>query len=78
MVPSFFAMSPCHLLLGRLLDLFPLLDCHSVQFLVYLLFFILAICLAQFHFCFSVYSMSIFFVVSLISEHRILHGKTDL
>ena len=42
-VPSFLAMSACHLLLGRLLDLFPLLECHSLQHLVHLLSFILAI-----------------------------------
>ena len=42
-VPSFLVMSSCHSLLGRPLDLFPLLGCHSVQRLV--------------HFCFSVYSM---------------------
>ena len=35
--PSFLAMSSCHLLLGRPLDLFPLLGCHSVQRLVHLL-----------------------------------------
>ena len=27
-VPSFSVMSPCHLMLGRPLDLFPLLGCH--------------------------------------------------
>ena len=60
----------CYLLLGRPLDLFPLLGCHSVQHLVHLLFFILAICPAHIHFCFSVYSiMSITFVLFLISEH---------
>ena len=42
-VPSFLAMLSCHLLLGRRLDLFPLLGCHSVQRLDLLLSFILAI-----------------------------------
>ena len=66
-------MSPCHLLLGCPLDLFPLLGCHSVQRLVHLLSFILAIWPAHFCFCFSVYSMiSIIFVLFLISEHGIL------
>ena len=37
MVPSFSVMSSCHLLLGRPLDLFPLLGCHSVHRLVHLL-----------------------------------------
>ena len=37
MVPSFLVMSSCHLLLGRPLDLFSLLGCHSVQHLVHLL-----------------------------------------
>ena len=49
---------------GRPLDLFPLLGCHSVQRLVHLLSFILAICPTHLHFCFSVYSvMSIIFVL---------------
>ena len=39
------------------LDLFPLLGCQSVQRLVHLLSFILAIWPANFHVCFSVYSM---------------------
>ena len=56
-VPSFLVMSSCHLLLGRPLDLFPLLGCHSVQCLVHILSFILAICPAHLHFCFSVYSI---------------------
>ena len=72
-VPSFSVMSSRHLLLGRPLDVFPLLGCHSVQRLVHLLSFILAIWPAHFHFCFSVYSMiSIIFVLFLISEHGIL------
>ena len=63
---SLLVMSSCHCLLGRPLDLFPLLGCHSVQRLVHLLSFILAICL---YFCFSVYSiMPIVFVLFLISE----------
>ena len=63
-------MSSCHLLLGRPLDLFPLPGCHSVQRLVHLLSFILAVCPAHLHFCFSVYSiMSVIFVLFLISEH---------
>ena len=33
-VPSFFAMSSCHLLLGHPLDLFLLLGCHAVQRLI--------------------------------------------
>ena len=72
-VPSFLVMSSCHLLLGRPLDLFPLLGCHLVQRLVHLLSFILAICPAHLHFCFSVYSiMSVIFIVFLISEHGML------
>ena len=69
----FLAMSSCHLLHGRPLDLFPLLGCHSVQHMVNLLSFILAICPAHLHFCFSVYSiMSIICVLFLITEHGIL------
>ena len=72
-VPSFLAMSSCHHLLDRPLDLFPLLGCHSVQRLVHLLSFVLAVCSAHLHFCFSVYSMmSVIFVLFLISEHGIL------
>ena len=66
-------MSSCCLLHGRPLDLFPLFDCHSVQRLVHLLSFILAICPAHLHFCFSVDSiMSLIFFSFLISEHGIL------
>ena len=66
-------MLSCHLLLGRPLDLFPLLGCYSVQHLVRLVSLILALCLAHLHLCFSVYSiMSIIFVLFLISEHGIL------
>ena len=72
-VPSFSVMSSCHLLLGRPLDLFPLLGCHSVHRLVHLLSFNLAIWPAHFHFCFSVSSMILMiFVLFLISEHGIL------
>ena len=72
-VPSFLVMSSCHLLLGRPLDLFPLLGCHSVQRLVYPLSISLGICQASLHFCFSVYSMmSVIFVLFLISERGIL------
>ena len=72
-VPSFLAMSSCHLLHGRPLDLFPLLGCYSVQRLVHLFSFILAICPAHFYFCFCLYSiMLIIFVLFLISEHGIL------
>ena len=72
-VPSFLVMLSCHLLHGRPLDLFRLLGCHSVQRLVHLLSFILAMCPAYLHFCFSVYSiMLIIFVLFLISEHGIL------
>ena len=72
-VPSFLAMSSCHLLLGRPLDLFPLLGCHSVQRLVHLLSFIFDICPDHLHFCFSVYYvMSIIFVLLPISLHGIL------
>ena len=71
-VPSLLAMLSCHFLLGRPLDLFPLLDCHSVQRLVHLLSVDLAICLSHFHFCFSVHSMmSIVFVLFLISLSRV-------
>ena len=56
-----------------LVDLLPLLGCHSVQRLVHLLSFVLATCPAHLHFCFIVYSiMSIIFVLFLISEHGIL------
>ena len=66
-------MSSCGLLLGRPLDVFPLLSCHSVQRLVYQLSFILAMCPAHIHFCFSVFSiMSFIFVLFLISENCIL------
>ena len=66
-------MSSCHLLLGRPLDLFPLLGCHFVQRVVHLLSFILAICPAHLHFCFSVsFIMTVIFVLFLISEHCIL------
>ena len=72
-VPSFLVMSSCHLLLGRPLDLFPLFGCHSVQRLVHLLSFILAVCTAYFHFCFGLYFiMSLIFVLFLISEHGTL------
>ena len=67
------AMSPCHLLLGRPLDLFPLLGCHSIQRLVHILSFILAMCLEHLHFCFNVHSiMSNIFVLFLISYYGIL------
>ena len=66
-------MSSCHLLLGRPLDLFPLLGCHSMHRFVHLLSSSLAIWPAHFHFCFSVYSMiSMIFVLFLISKHGIL------
>ena len=65
-------MSSCHLLLGRPLDLFPLLGCHSVHRFVHLLSSSLAIWPAHFHFCFSVHSISMIFVLFLISEHGIL------
>ena len=42
-VPSFSIILSCHLLLGRPLDLFPLLGCYSVHRFVHLLFFNLAI-----------------------------------
>ena len=72
-IPSFLVKSSCHLLLGRLLDLFPFIGCHSMQRLVHLLSFILAICPTHLYFCFSVYSiMSIVFVLFLISEHGIV------
>ena len=68
-----FAMPSCHLLLGCPHDLFLFLGCHSVQRLVHLSSFILAICLAHFQLCFSVYCiMSIIFVLFLISEHGTL------
>ena len=71
--PSFSVMSSRHLLLGRPLDIFPLPGCHSVQCLIHLMSFILAIWPAHFHFCFSVYSMaSVIFVLLLISQHGIL------
>ena len=72
-VPSSLAMSSCHFLLGRPLDLFRLLGCHSVQRLVHLLSFILAICPTHLHFCFSVYSkMAVMFVLVLISEQGVI------
>ena len=65
-------MSSGHLLLGRPLDLFPLLCCHSVHRLVQPPSFILAVCPTHFHFCFSVCSiMSIIFVLFLTSDHGI-------
>ena len=55
------------------LDLFPLFGCHSVQRLDHLLSIVLAICPANFHFCFGVYLItSIIFVLFLISEHGTL------
>ena len=49
-----------------------LFGCHSVQCLVHLLSFILAVSPAHLHFCFSVYGMvSIIFVIFLISERGI-------
>ena len=69
-VPSFLAMSSCHLLLGRSLDppLNPLLVATLCTYCT-----ILAICPAHFYFCFSVYSiMPINFVLFLISEDGIL------
>ena len=78
-VPSFLAVSSCHLLPGRPLDLFPPLGCHSVQRLVHLLSFILAVCPTHFHVCFSVYSMmSVMFVLFLISDHDIYLGALDI
>ena len=69
-VPSLSVMSSCHLLLGRPLDLLPLLGCHSAHRFVHLLSSNLAVWPAHFHFCFSVYSMiSMIFVLFLISEH---------
>ena len=77
-VPSF-AMPPCHLLLGHPLDLPSHPGCPSMQHLVHLLSFILAICPAHFLFCFSVYSlMSIIFVHFLISEHGTLSCSFNL
>ena len=68
-VPSL-ALSSCRLLLGCPPDLFPLLDCSSVQRIVHLLSFSPALCPAHFHFCFSMSSMmSDTFVLFLISEH---------
>ena len=60
------------LLLGRPFDLFPLLGCHSVQRLVHLLSFILAVFPAHFDFCSSVYSIvSVIFVLFLICGYGI-------
>ena len=55
-------------------DPFPVLGCHSVQRLVHPLSFILAVCPAHLHFCFSVYSMSIIFVLFLIWDFGLLTG----
>ena len=70
------SLLPCcrlAILFCRPLDLFPLFGGHSVQCLVHLLSFILAICLAHFHFCFSMCSiMPIICVLLLISEHGTL------
>ena len=75
---SLFVVMSGHLLLGRPLDLFPLLGCHSVQRLVHLLSFIIAICAAHYDVCFSVYfQMSVLFVVFLISEHGTLSCKVQ-
>ena len=65
-------MSSDHLLLGRPLYLCPLLRCDSVQCIMHLLSFILAICRAHLHVCISVCSVSNNFVLFLISEHGIL------
>ena len=71
--PPSCAKSSRHLLLGRPLDLFPLLGCHSVQRLVHLLSINLAICPVHLHFCLSVHStMSIISVLFPISEHGFL------
>ena len=48
--PASFPFRLCRLQLGRPLDLFPLIGCRSVQRLVHLLPFILAIYLAHFFF----------------------------
>ena len=72
-VPSFFAMSSYQLLLDYPLDLLSLFGCHSVQHLVHMLSFILAVSSVHFHCCFSVYSiMSAIFVLFMISEHGTL------
>ena len=73
MLPFFFAMSSCHLLVGHPLDLFPPPGFHSVQGLVHLLSFIFAVCPAHFHFCVSMHSIeSIIFVLFLTYEHDTL------
>ena len=73
LLPCFVVLA-CHLLLGRPLDIFPPLDHHSVQCLIYLLPFILAVCPTHFHFCFSVCSiMSNIFVLFQISEHGVYY-----
>ena len=75
------SLLPCYVILSSsawsFLDLFSLLGCHSVQHSVHLLS-ILTICLTHLHFCFSVYSMSIIFVLFLISEHGIPCSVTIL
>ena len=71
-VPAFFAMSSCQLLLGCPLDLFFLLVA-TVQHLVHLLSFILAMCRPISIFYVSVYSiMSIICVLFLIFGHSTL------
>ena len=67
-------MSSYHLLHVHPRDLLPFLGCHSVQRLVHLLSFILAICPAHLHFRFSVYSiMSNIFVLFVIQIPRKSH-----
>ena len=70
--PSLLCRLAIFCLVVLLISSLDLLGCHSVQRLVHLLSFILAICRAHLHFCFSVYSiMSIIFVLLLISEYGI-------
>ena len=73
-VASFPVMSSCRLLLGCPLDPFPLLGCHSVQCLVHLLSFILAIIMSGPS---PLLFLCVFYNASypdlfLISEHGIL------
>ena len=68
MVPSFFDMSSCHLLLGRLLSLSLVATVCSVWSICCPSFF--ATCQTNFHICFSMYSiMSITCVIFLVSGH---------
>ena len=68
----FFVMSPYHVLLRFPFDIFPLLDCHSVQRLVHLLSFILARLFSSFPFLFQYISCDV-----RMSELAYCHDMLD-